>query len=93
MSALEAAGRLPASAYKGSTMYTTLSPCSMCTGACLLYKISRVVLGENKTLVGGEDLLRQNGVEVVNLENAECEKLMSTFISEHPEDWWVVMRG
>ena len=58
-SALENAGRLPASAYKGSTMYTTLSPCDMCTGACILYKVSRVVMGENNTFVGGEEYLKQ----------------------------------
>lgn len=92
MSALEAAGRLPASAYKGSTMYTTLSPCDMCTGACILYKVSRVVLGENNTLVGGEDYLRKNGIEVINLKNAECEELMKTFIRDHPEDWYAMMR-
>ena len=93
MSALESAGRLPASSYKGSTMYTTLSPCLMCTGACLLYKVERVVLGENNTLVGGEELLKQNGVEVVNLKNRECEDLMRKFIEEHPDDWLVLMRG
>ncbi|KAF2482449.1 cytosine deaminase [Neohortaea acidophila] len=87
MSALESAGRLPASAYKGSTMYTTLSPCLMCTGACLLYEVSRVVLGENKTFLGGEDLLRSKGVEVINVGSKECERLMQTFSSEHPEDW------
>ncbi|KAK5172210.1 cytosine deaminase [Saxophila tyrrhenica] len=86
-SALENAGRLPASAYKGSTMYTTLSPCDMCTGACILYKVSRLVMGENKTFVGGEEHLRRNGIEVVNLESKECEELMAKFIREHPEDW------
>jgi len=88
MSALEQAGRLPASAYAGATMYTTLSPCDMCTGACILYKISRVVLGENKTFVGGEEYLKQRGIEVVNLKSAECEALMQKFIKEHPEDWY-----
>ncbi|KXL46057.1 hypothetical protein M433DRAFT_153954 [Acidomyces richmondensis BFW] len=88
MSALEQAGRLPASAYAGATMYTTLSPCDMCTGACILYKVSRVVLGENKTFMGGEEYLRQRGIEVVNLKNAECEALMRKFIEEHPEDWY-----
>lgn len=70
-------------------MYTTLSPCDMCTGACILYKVSRVVMGENKTFVGGEAHLKQRGIEVVNLENAECEELMRTFVREHPEEWWV----
>ncbi|KAM0722255.1 hypothetical protein Q7P37_001696 [Cladosporium fusiforme] len=88
ISALENAGRLPASAYKGATMYTTLSPCDMCTGACILYKINRVVLGENKTFVGGEEYLKQRGVEVVNVENKECEDLMSEFIRTHPEEWY-----
>lgn len=93
MSCLEFAGRLPASAYKGSTMYTTLSPCDMCTGACILYKVSRVVMGENNTFVGGEAQLKDKGVELVNLKSAECEQLMTDFIKAHPEDWWVIMRG
>ncbi|KAL1589984.1 hypothetical protein WHR41_01164 [Cladosporium halotolerans] len=88
ISALENAGRLPASAYKGATMYTTLSPCDMCTGACILYKVKRVVLGENKTFVGGESYLKQRGIEVVNVENQECEDLMNEFIRKHPEDWY-----
>ncbi|KAF4555764.1 Cytosine deaminase-like protein 1 [Elsinoe fawcettii] len=89
IAALEDAGRQPASSYKGATMYTTLSPCDMCTGACILYKIGRVVLGENETFVGGEDYLKQRGVEVVNVRSTECEDLMRKFIKEHPEDWWV----
>lgn len=68
-------------------MYTTLSPCDMCTGACILYKVARVVIGENKTFVGGEEYLKQRGVEVVVLQNAECEKLMQDFIKEKPELW------
>jgi len=88
ISALENAGRLPASAYKGATMYTTLSPCDMCTGACILYKINRVVLGENKTFLGGEAYLQKRGVEVVNVESKECEDLMSEFIRKQPEDWY-----
>jgi cytosine deaminase len=68
-------------------MYTTLSPCDMCTGACILYKVKRVVLGENKTFVGGEDYLKQRGIEVVNVNSAECEDLMKKFINEHPEEW------
>ncbi|KAL2064819.1 hypothetical protein VTL71DRAFT_3959 [Oculimacula yallundae] len=86
-SALYNSGRLPASAYKGSTMYTTLSPCDMCTGACILYGISRVVIGENKTFLGGEAYLKQRGVEVVVLENEECRDLMEKFIREKPEIW------
>jgi cytosine/creatinine deaminase len=85
--ALENAGRLPASVYRRSTMYTTLSPCDMCTGAILLYGIPRVVMGENRTFVGGEDYLRQRGVEVVNLDSQECVDLMNEFIAEHPEIW------
>ena len=85
--ALEEAGRLPAAVYRRATMYTTLSPCDMCTGAILLYGIPRVVLGENRTFVGGEDLLRSRGVEVVNLDSAECVALMDEFIAAHPEIW------
>jgi cytosine deaminase len=85
--ALENAGRLPASVYRRSTMYTTLSPCDMCTGAILLYGIPRVVMGENRTFVGGEDYLRARGVEVVNLDSEDCVQLMNEFIAEHPEIW------
>jgi cytosine deaminase len=85
--ALEVAGRLPASVYRRSTMYTTLSPCDMCTGAILLYEIPRVVMGENETFVGGEDYLRSRGVEVVNLDSDECKQLMREFIAAHPEIW------
>jgi creatinine deaminase len=85
--ALENAGRQPASVYRRSTMVTTLSPCDMCTGAILLYGIPRVVMGENRTFVGGEELLRSRGVEVVNLDSAECVELMRAFIAEHPEVW------
>jgi creatinine deaminase len=85
--ALEMAGRLPASVYRRTTMYTTLSPCHMCTGAILLYGIPRVVLGENRTFLGAEDLLRAHGVEVVNLDSEECYRLMQEFIAEHPELW------
>jgi cytosine deaminase len=85
--ALENAGRLPASVYRRATMYTTLSPCDMCTGAILLYGIPRVVIGENRTFVGGEDLLRSRGVEVVNLDSEECVDLMRDFIAAHPEIW------
>jgi cytosine/creatinine deaminase len=85
--ALENAGRLPASVYRRATMYTTLSPCDMCTGAILLYGIPRVVMGENRTFVGGEDYLRARGVEVVNLDSLECIELMREFIAAHPEIW------
>ena len=84
---LESIGRLHASVYRRSTMYTTLSPCDMCTGAILLYGIPRVVLGENRTFLGGEDLLRARGVEVVDLDSEECYALMQEFIARYPEIW------
>jgi len=84
---LENIGRLPAQVYAKATMYTTLSPCDMCTGAVLLYGIPRVVMGENETFYGGEDYLRSRGVEVVNLESAECKSLMAQFIENHPDIW------
>ena len=84
---LEAAGRLPASVYARATMVTTLSPCDMCTGAILLYKIPRVIIGENRTFLGGEDLLRSRGVEVVVLDDAECVELMEDFIAREPALW------
>lgn len=87
ISTLENAGRLKGNVYKNCTMYTTLSPCDMCTGAILMYGIKRVVVGENDTFVGGEDYLRQRGVEVVNLDNQECKDLMAKFIKEKPEEW------
>ncbi|KKY16093.1 putative cytosine [Phaeomoniella chlamydospora] len=87
ISTLESSGRLPAKAYEGATMYTTLSPCDMCTGACILYKVKRVVVGENKNFVGGEDYLKKRGVDVVVMENEECKALMKKFIKEHPELW------
>jgi len=85
--ALENAGRLPAGVYRRSTMFTTLSPCDMCTGAILLYGIPRVVMGENRTFTGGEELLRSRGVAVVNLDSAECVALMAEFIAAHPDIW------
>ncbi len=84
---LENIGRLPASVYAQATMYTTLSPCHMCTGAILLYGIPRVVLGENQTFMGAEDLLRANGVEVINLDSQVCKDMMAKFISEKPDVW------
>ncbi|HEX2470965.1 MAG TPA: nucleoside deaminase [Candidatus Limnocylindrales bacterium] len=86
--ALEEAGRQPAAVYRRATMYTTLSPCDMCTGAILLYGIPRVVIGENRTFMGGEDLLRSRGVEVVNLDSPECKALMDEFIAAHPDIWY-----
>ncbi|MEI7778525.1 MAG: nucleoside deaminase [Actinomycetes bacterium] len=84
---LENIGRLPASTYRRATMYTTLSPCDMCTGAILLYGIPRVVIGENQTFLGGEDLLRARGVAVIVLQDPDCVQLMQEFISEAPELW------
>ncbi|MGA9596293.1 MAG: nucleoside deaminase [Acidimicrobiia bacterium] len=85
--ALEDAGRLPASVYRRATMYTTLSPCDMCTGAILLYGIPRVVIGENTTFLGAEDLLRSRGVEVVVADDPECRTMMQSFITDHPALW------
>jgi len=84
---LENIGRLPASVYKRGTMYTTLSPCDMCSGAILLYGIPRVVMGENTTFIGAEDYLRSRGVEVINLESDACKTLMAEFIERHPDIW------
>ena len=69
-------------------MYTTLSPCDMCTGACVMYKVKRVVIGENRTFVGGEDYLKSKGIEVVVLDNQDCRDLMKKFIKEKPGDWY-----
>lgn len=85
--ALERAGRQPASVYRRATIYTTLSPCHMCAGAILLYGIPRVVVGENRTFLGAEDLLRQHAVEVTVVDDEECVELMQTFIAEHPDLW------
>lgn len=87
MDALENAGRQLASVYKNCTLYTTLSPCPMCTGAILLYGIKKVVIGENKTFQGSEDLLKENGVEVTVLDNNECIDLMEAFIDKNPALW------
>jgi cytosine deaminase len=85
--ALENAGRQPASVYRRSTMYTTLSPCDMCSGSILLYGIPRVVIGENVTFMGAEDHLRSRGVEVVVADDEECKALMREFIAANPELW------
>lgn len=87
MDALENAGRQSASVYKNSVLYTTLSPCSMCSGTILLYGIPKVVIGENQTFMGEEELLRQRGVEVIVADNIACKKLMKRFIHEKPELW------
>lgn len=87
MDALENAGRLPARVYKESVIYTTLSPCPMCTGAILLYGIPKVVIGENQTFMGGEALLRDQGVELQVLQDETCVALMREFIQASPELW------
>ena len=87
MDALENAGRRPASVYRECTVYTTLSPCSMCSGAILLYGIPRVVVGENTTFMGEEALLRSRGVEVTVLQDPECIRLMADFIAARPDLW------
>ena len=85
--ALEIAGRQTAAVYRRSTMYTTLSPCDMCTGAILLYGISRVVVGENRTFMGAEDLLRNRGVDVLVVDDVECIAMMERFIAGNPTLW------
>ena len=87
MDALENAGRLRAAVYARSILYTTLSPCAMCTGAILLYRIPRVVVGENVTFRGEEDLLRSRGVAVDVVDDARCIELMRRFIGAHPTLW------
>jgi cytosine deaminase len=87
MDALENAGRLPASVYRESTIYTTLSPCSMCSGAILLYGIPRVIVGENQTFLGEEAWLRERGVTVEVFQDPTCIALMRDFIAAHPQLW------
>ena len=87
MDAFENAGRQSANVYRQSVIYTTLSPCCMCTGAILLYEIPKVVIGENKTFLGEEQLLQQKGVEVQVLQNVECIEMMTNFIKEKPQLW------
>ena len=87
MDALEKAGRQPAHVYRAATLYTTLSPCPMCTGAILLYGIPNVVIGENRTFMGEETLLRARGVDVVVLQDETCIALMRRFIAAKPELW------
>ncbi len=87
MDAFENAGRQPASVYRNSVLYTTLSPCAMCSGAILLYGVPHVIVGENQTFMGEEDLLRSRGISVEVLQDAECVRLMRDFIKAHPELW------
>lgn len=87
MDALENAGRQSSSIYKNCVLYTTLSPCPMCTGAILLYGIPKVVIGENQTYTGAEALLIQNGVEVAVINDSECIQMMESFIKANPDLW------
>ena len=87
MDCLEAAGRLTAADYRRATLYSTLSPCDMCSGATLLYGIPRVVIGENRTFRGPEDYVRSRGVELVIVDDPECARLMREFIAARPELW------
>ncbi len=87
MDALEHAGRQPAAVYRDSTLYTTLSPCAMCSGAILLYGIPRVIIGENTTFRGEEELLASRGVLLEVRQDARCVQMMREFIRDHPELW------
>jgi cytosine/creatinine deaminase len=87
MDALERAGRQAATVYRDCTLYTTLSPCAMCSGAILLYGIPRVVVGENQTFLGEEALLRSRGVAVEVVQDPACERLLAEFIRDHPDLW------
>lgn len=87
MDCLENAGRLKASDYCRGTLYSTLSPCDMCSGAVLLYGIPKVIIGENRTFLGPEDYLQSRGVQTIVVDNQECWHLMRKFINEHPELW------
>ena len=87
MDALENAGRQPARVYRESVLYTTLSPCAMCSGAILLYGIPAVIVGENRTFLGEEELLRARGVSVTVLQDPGCIAMMADFIRDHPELW------
>lgn len=87
MDAFENAGRQPASVYRECILYTTLSPCPMCSGAILLYGIPKVIVGENKTFMGDEEHLKSHGVEVEVLQNEDCINMMKKFIAEKPELW------
>lgn len=87
MDCLENAGRLTAADYAKATIYSTLSPCPMCSGAIVLYKIPKVVIGENENFVGGEDYIQANGIELINLDDEECKQMMSDFIKDKPTLW------
>jgi cytosine deaminase len=88
MDALENAGRQPATVYRQATLYSTLSPCDMCSGASLLYGIPRIVVGENHTFRGPESWLRSRGVDVVILDRVDCMRMMEEFIKSNPDLWF-----
>ncbi len=87
MDALQNAGRLPAKVYRESLLYTTLSPCAMCSGAIVLYGIPRVIVGENRSFVGEEEWLRSRNVAVEVIQDEECVTIMKEFVQTHPELW------
>jgi cytosine deaminase len=87
MACLENAGRIKGADYRRATLYSTLSPCDMCSGAVLLYGIPKVVVGENRTFRGPEEYVRSRGVEVVVMDDPECRQLMAAFIASNPELW------
>lgn len=87
MDCLESAGRLTAADYRRATLYSTLSPCDMCSGAILLYRIPRVVVGESRSFRGPEEYLRSRGVDLVVVDSPECRRLMERFVAEHPALW------
>jgi len=87
MDALEDAGRLPSSTYAAATLYSTLSPCDMCSGAALLFGIPKIVIGENQTFQGPEDYMRQRGVDLEIVDDPECRELMESFIAQNPDLW------
>lgn len=87
MDCLENAGKLKGTDYKKCTLYTTLVPCVMCTGLILLYKIPKIVAGENETFGGPEEYLKEHGVELINLDLDECKEMMSDYIRRNPEVW------
>jgi cytosine/creatinine deaminase len=87
MDCLENAGRLKAADYRRSILYSTLSPCDMCSGTVLLYGIPKVIVGENRTFRGPEDYVRSRGVQIVVVDNDECRELMAAFIKDHPQLW------
>lgn len=87
MDCIENAGKLKGEDYKHCTLYTTLSPCEMCSGVILLYKIPKVIMGENETLKGPEDYLKENGVNLINLNLKECKNIMNEYIKKNPEIW------